>query len=545
MGYLSVIVTTVSFFAFTLVVASISYAYTRRDRMNTWDAYFLGGRSLTAWVIAGSIMLTNLSTEHLIGLNGDAFNHTIAVTAWETTAALAMVGTALYFMPRFLRMGLSTIPEYLTGRFDRTTGVIAAAAFLFSYVLAILPVVLLFGASGIDSLFGLQETFGVSQSQVIWLLVWGVGTLGSLYAIFGGLKAVAISDTINGMGFLVAGLLVPLLALIQIGDGNPWNGLATVYFEERPKFDITGDEPGSFLPFGVLFTGMVVNQTFFWCAGQAILQRGLGAKNLRESQKGILIASCFKLLGPLIIVLPGVIAYHLYKDTLGPEDYLLAYPTLVKAVLPDWLGGFFAAVMVGAVLSTFNSVLNSSATLFCRDIYGAVLRPQASQREFVKAGRACSVVLALAAMTIAPMIDTSGSLYNYLQRINATFYGPILAVILLGMLYARVPAFAAKAGLVGGPILFFLLVFTFDDPVQAFLQGLLGTQEDVHFLHFLAIVFVLVVGFMLLYTYFRPATRRYREPDSARVDMTPWRHAKAMGVFVSVCTIGCYVLLAQ
>ena len=538
-------VTTVSFFGFTLLVAAISYAYTRRDRMTTWDAYFLGGRSLTAWVIAGSLMLTNLSTEHLIGLNGDAFNHTIAVTAWETTAALAMVGTALYFMPRFLRMGLSTIPEYLAARYDRATGVIAATVFLFSYVLAILPVVLLFGASGIDSLFGLQETFGLSQSQVIWLLVWGVGTLGSLYAIFGGLKAVAISDTINGVGFLIAGLLVPLLALMQIGEGNPLSGLATVYTEERPKFDITGDEPGSFLPFGVLFTGMVVNQIFFWCAGQTIIQRGLGAKNLKEGQKGMLIAACFKLLGPLLIVLPGVIAYHMFKDTLGPEDYLLAYPTLVKAVLPDWLSGFFAAVMVGAVLSTFNSVLNSSATLFCRDIYGAVMRPSASQREFVKAGRACSIVLALAAMLIAPMIDTSGSLYNYLQRINATFFGPMLAVILLGMLHGRISAFAAKAGLAGGPVIFFLLVFTFDEPVQSFLQGLLGTQDEVHFLHFLAVVFVIVVGFMLVSSRVRPASKVYAEPDAAKVDMTPWKHAKAMGVFVSVCTIACYVLLAQ
>ena len=538
-------VTTVSFLGFTLLVAAISYAYTRRDRMTTWDAYFLGGRSLTAWVIAGSLMLTNLSTEHLIGLNGDAFNHTIAVTAWETTAALAMVATALYFLPRYLRMGLSTIPEYLSARYDRATGVIAASVFLFSYVLAILPVVLLFGASGIDSLFGLREAFGLSQTQVTWLLVWGVGVLGSLYAILGGLKAVAISDTINGVGFLVAGLLVPLLALVQIGDGNPWTGLGTVYVEERPKFDITGDEPGSFLPFGVLFTGMVVNQIFFWCAGQQIIQRGLGARNLREGQKGMLIAACFKLLGPLVIVLPGVIAYHMFKGDLGPEDYLLAYPTLVKAVLPDWLGGFFAAVMVGAVLSTFNSVLNSSATLFCRDIYGSVVRPDASPREFVFAGRVCSIVLALAAMSIAPMIDTSGSLYNYLQRINATFFGPMLAVIFLGMVWSRVSAFAAKAGLIGGPVLFFLLVFSFDEPVQAFLRGLFGTSDEIHFLHFLAIVFVVVVGFMLVTSRIRPARSRYEEPDEALVDMTPWRHAKALGAVVCVCTIGCYVLLAQ
>ena len=188
----------------------------------------------------------------------------------------------------------------------------------------------------------------------------------------------------------------------------------------------------------------------------------------------MLIAACFKLAGPLAVVLPGVIAYHMFKDTLGPEDYLLAYPTLV-----------------------------------------------------------------------APMIDTSGSLYNYLQKINAAFFGPMLAVILLGMLSTRVSAFAAKAGLVGGPALFFLLVFSFDDPVQAFLQGVFGTSDEIHFLHFLAIAFVVVAAFLLVSARLRPARSRHAEPGPAPVDMTPWKHAKAMGVFVSVCSIGCYLLLAQ
>ena len=330
----------VSFLSFTLLVAAVSYWYTGRERMDSSAAYFLGGRSLTAWVIAGSLILTNLSTEHLIGLNGDAFNHTIAVMAWETTAALAMVLMALYFLPRYLKMGLSTIPQYLEARYDTTTRVIAAVIFLFSYVLAILPVVLLFGAAGLDSLFDVSGAFGLSPAQTTWFLVWTVGTLGSLYAIFGGLKAVAISDTVNGVGFLIAGLLIPALALMQVGDGNAWAGLVEVYTAERPKFDITGDEPGSFLPFWTLFTGMIVNQIFFWCANQSIIQRGLGAKNLAEAQKGYLIAAAFKLLGPFIIVLPGVIAFHMFKDTLGPEDYLIAYPTLVNAVLPEWLRGF-------------------------------------------------------------------------------------------------------------------------------------------------------------------------------------------------------------
>ena len=302
-----------SFFAFTATVATISWWVTRNDRMETAEAYFLAGRSLTAWVIAGSLMLTNLSTEHLIGLNGDAFNHTIEIMAWETTAALAMVLAALYFVPKYLRIGLSTIPDFLANRFDSRTRVVATLLFLFSYSIAILPVVLLFGAAGLESLFDVSTVLGVTESEAIWLMVLGIGVLGSLYAIVGGLKAVAVSDTINGVGFLIASLLIPILALSVIGDGNVLSGLSTVYTEEHPKFDITGDEPGSFLPFGVLFTGMIINQVFFWCTNQSILQRALGARNLKEAQKGILIAAVFKLIAPLAIVLPGVIAFHIVQ----------------------------------------------------------------------------------------------------------------------------------------------------------------------------------------------------------------------------------------
>ena len=331
----------ISFVAFTAAVGAIAWWTTRNDRMESSEAYFLAGRGLTAWVIAGSLMLTNLSTEHLIGLNGDAFNHTIAVMAWETTAALAMILGALYFVPKYLRAGLTTIPDFLATRFDNSTRVIATVLFLFSYAIAILPVVLLFGATGLEALFDVSDTLGISNSEATWLMVIGIGGLGSTYAIVGGLKAVAVSDTINGVGFLIASLLIPILALALVGDGNVLLGLDTVYTEEHAKFDITGDEPGSFLPFGVLFTGLIVNQIFFWCTNQSIMQRALGAKNLKEAQKGILIAAVFKLIAPLAIVLPGVIAYHLFKDSIGPDQYLQAYPTLVQTVLPAPLTGFF------------------------------------------------------------------------------------------------------------------------------------------------------------------------------------------------------------
>jgi solute:Na+ symporter, SSS family len=536
----------VGFVGFTLGVALITWYATRRHEVTaTPEGYFLGGRSLGAWVIAGSLLLTNLSTEHLIGLNGDAFQHTIAVTAWETTAALAMVLTALVFLPRYLREGLTTIPDFLENRFDRHTRVIMSLLFLISYAIAILPVVLLFGASGLESLFDVSANLGITVAEARWLLIWGVGTLGSLYAIFGGLRAVAISDTLNAVGFFIGGLLVTFLALAAVGDGNVLSGLQNVYTEEHDKFDITGNEPGSFLPFGVLFSGMIVNQVFFWCVNQSILQRALGARNLAESQKGVLIAAFFKLFAPIIIVLPGVIAWHMFKGTLAPSDYLLAYPSLVKAVLPAAAAGLFAAVMVGAVLSTFNSVLNSAATLFSLGVYQGAINRKAEGRQLVVAGRTCSIVLAIAAMVAAPSIDTSGSLYNYLQQINATFFGPMLAVILAALFTRRISAAAAKTALIAGPFVFYLINFAFFDEIQSLLMTRFGADEPVHFLHFLAFVFVLTVVLMIVISKLRPSGWRPAVDTTAAVDLKPWRHANVASAVIVICTLAFYIALAQ
>ena len=535
----------ISFVAFTAAVGAIAWWTTRNDRMESSEAYFLAGRGLTAWVIAGSLMLTNLSTEHLIGLNGDAFNHTIAVMAWETTAALAMILGALYFVPKYLRAGLTTIPDFLATRFDNSTRVIATVLFLFSYAIAILPVVLLFGATGLEALFDVSDTLGISNSEATWLMVIGIGGLGSTYAILGGLKAVAVSDTINGVGFLIASLLIPILALALVGDGNVLLGLDTVYTAEHAKFDITGDEPGSFLPFGVLFTGLIVNQIFFWCTNQSIMQRALGAKNLKEAQKGILIAAVFKLIAPLAIVLPGVIAYHLFKDSIGPDQYLQAYPTLVQTVLPAPLTGFFAAVMVGAVLSTFNSVLNSAATLFNQGVYLPLFKAHASGRQQVAVGRICSTVLAVAAILVAPAIDTSGSLFIYLQQINATFFGPMLAVILAGFLTSKASAAAAKTGLIAGPMLFYIINFLFNDEVQSIAARFFGSDGDIHFLHFLALVFVITAAVMAVVSRLWPDPAKDWTMPAAPVDMTPWKLAPAVSVFIVVMTFGVYLALAQ
>lgn len=289
---------------------------------------------------------------------------------------------------------------------------------------------------------------------------------------------------------------------------------------------------------------MIVNQMFFWCTNQSIVQHALAARSLAEGQKGVLLAACFKLIGPLIIVLPGVIAFHLFHDELGSQDAMLAYPRLVKHVLPASLLGIFAAVMVGAILSTFNSVLNSSATLFSQGIYQHLIHPQANDRQMVRAGRICSIVLAIAAMLIAPTIDTKGSLYEYLQQINATFFGPMLAVILLGMLTRWATAFSAKVALVVGPILFYALVFGWGEEVQSVLRSVFTLESDVHFLHLLAAVFGLAIIGMAVLSWLKPGRIAELTPSGDYVDMTPWRLVNIVSALVVLAAIACYVCLA-
>lgn len=340
-----------SFFGFTFLVAVISYWRTKRTNESTSDGYFLGGRSLTAATVAGSLLLTNLSTEQIVGLNGTAFKEGILVMAWETIAAITMVITAVFLLPRYLKGGLTTIPQFLERRYDKTTKTIASSLFLSGYMIVLLPIVLYSGALAINTMFDIPELLGVSKVIALWITVFSIGTIGSIYAIFGGLKAVAISDTINAIGLLLGGVLIPYFGLRIIGSGDIFGGLVTLVQNQPDKFRSMGG-PETSVPFGTIFTGMLLVNLFYWGTNQAIIQRALGAKNLEEGQKGLLLASFIKILGPIIVVLPGIIAFHMFGDTLDNADE--AYPTLVTKVLPAYLVGFFAAVLFGAILSSFN-----------------------------------------------------------------------------------------------------------------------------------------------------------------------------------------------
>ena len=545
-----------SFVGFTALVAIISYYATRKTDEKSSDGYFLGGRSLTAGVIAGSLLLTNLSTEQIVGLNGSAYKDGLSVMAWETLAAIAMVVTAIFLLPRYLKSGLTTIPQFLADRFDVTTKTFTSALFLTGYVVVLLPVILYSGSVAISGMFDVPTMLNVSDSTALIICIWGIGIVGSIYAVFGGLKAVAVSDSINAIGLLTGGILIPVFGLMAIGDGSVFGGLETLMSANPERFDSTGN-PGQEVPFATIFTGMMLVQLFYWGTNQQIIQRALGAKNLAEGQKGLVLASFIKILGPLILVLPGMIAYHYFNGELASSD--LAYPELVRAVLPKSLIGFFAAVLFGAILSSFNSVLNSSVTLFGIDIYKQHINKEASERTVVKYGKIFGICLALAAMFIAPMIANAGSLFNYLQQINGIYSIPILTIIVVGYLTKRVPAIAAKIGIVSGSVIYIISQFWIGpskvakaletakasgitDPAAL---RLVEAEAYPHFLHVMAILFTANILIMLLIGKFYPRKEAYVQEYTKQVDIQPWKHVKLVGGLITLVVICIYIYFAK
>ncbi|MHB0776515.1 solute:sodium symporter family transporter [Halomonas sp. WWR20] len=526
--------TLISFFFFTGLVALITWIITRRDDHSSTRGYFLAGRSLTFPLIAGSLLMTNLSTEQMVGLNGAAFVDGLSVMAWEVVAVVALVLLALFFLPRFLRSGIATVPQLLQIRFDAGTQLICNIIFLLAYAVILLPIILYSGAVGLQGMLDLPGLTGIeSDTTLLWGTVWVVGLIGSIYALFGGLRTVAVSDTLNGVGLLIGGFVIVYFGLQAVsGDTGIMAGWQTLKESEPQMLNSIGQDDQQ-VPFATLFTGVFLINLFYWTTNQQIIQRTFAAKDLAEGQKGVLLTGFFKLLGPLYLVLPGIIAYHLYADEgVRPDE---AYGHLVFNVLPPYLTGFFAAVMVGAILSSFNSALNSTTTLFSLGLYKGALNKNASEEQVVRVGKIFGWIMAFAAMIIAPLLAGQESLFGYLQTMNAIYFIPILAVVLVGLLTKRVPAIAAKIGLIGGCLLI---------AAGYFLPPFNGILELTNQYHFVAGVFVVLVLFMLAVGKLRPRTTAWVHEDSGEVDLTPWKGAKVVGVLLLVMVAVIYIAFA-
>lgn len=537
-----------SFLIFTAFAAGLTFFITRGSEKTSAEGFFLGGRSLTFPVIAGSLLLTNLSTEQMVGLNGAAYKDGLAVMAWEVVAVVALVLMALFFLPKFLRAGITTVPQFLENRFDRKTQNLTNIIFLLAYAFLLIPIILYSGAVGLSEMLDLKSLIGITEpvsflgrehspdTVILWLTVFLIGIMGGLYTRFGGLKTLAVLDTINGVGLLIGGFLIAWFALNRVSDGagiiEGWSKLKEAHPDRLNSIGSAETE----VPFSTLFTGVALLNLFYWCTNQQIIQRTFGASSLAEGQKGVLLTGGLKLLGPIYLVIPGIIAYYLFSESGMSNDK--AYGALVREVLPEQLTGFFAAVMIGAILSSFNAALNSTSALFSLGLYKTILNPEGSEQKTMKAAKIFVVTVATAAMFVAPLLAGQESIFKYLQKMNAIYFIPIFAVVVVGMLHRRVPSLAAFSALVIGTILIAVKYFvpSFDEAVDGVF---------VYNFHFLGAVFVFLVIWMVVWSAIAPRATPWKLEISTPIDMTPWKGAKWVGLVLIFLVISIYAAFAS
>ncbi len=525
--------TLTSCIVFMALVGIVSWWKTR-GTAETKDGYFLAGRGLGATFIAGSLLLTNLSAEQLIGLNGSAYGFNMSSMGWEVTAAVATIAMALIFLPKYLAGAFTTLPQFLNDRFDPVVRRMSVVLFMLGYGLVTIPSVLYSGSLAVIALFDVTALTGLGDFEALVMMVVLIGVVGSIYAIFGGLRAVAISDTLNGVGLLIIGVLVPVFGLIALGDGSLADGFARLTTDHPQKLNAIGSSTDP-TPFGTLFTGMIFANLFYWCTNQYVIQRTLGAQSLAEGQKGVLFSGFFKILVPFLMMIPGVIAFHLYGPGLGGIDQ--AYPRLIRDVLPLYLSGFFLAVLLGAVFSSFNSLLNSAATLFSLDVYAPAKegagKGKVSDGELVRVAKIASVVIAVFSFAVAPMLAFAPEGLWQIIRIFTGFYNiPTIVIVIVGLFTARVPAMGAKIVIVFHVIAYGFARFVFDDVIT------------LHFIHLYAVLFVIEVATMLACGWFAPRKTAWTFTRNEQVDMTEWRFAKPLAVTLFSCVVATYLLFS-
>lgn len=420
----------VAFVAYFVVIAAVAVAVSRRERIAA--DYFLAGRRIRWWLIGISLIASNISTEHFVGMAGSAVDFGLAIASYEWMAAVTLVIVARWFLPRFLELGVTTMPEYLELRFDGRSRAWLAVYMLLAYVFVAMATVLYAGGLALQTIFELP-------------LGWGIAILAAFagaYTVYGGLTAVIWSDLIQGVMLLLGGAITTVLGLRAVGG---WDELM-VRAGDKFHTVLPLDHPE--LPwFAVFFGGMWIANLFYWGCNQFITQRTLAARDVREGRYGAVFAAWIKLVIPFVVVVPGIIAWVLYGDELALAD--MAYPVLLQRLLPSGLTGLMFAALLAAIMSSLDSMLNSAATIFTVDLYQRRLRPHSSDRHLIAVGRWSTVAFLLLASAWAPFLMRFERLFSYIQEFWGLITPGVAVAFVGGLFWRRATPAAALAVMVG------------------------------------------------------------------------------------------------
>jgi len=499
-----------TFFGFIGAVIGVSVYASRREE--TSEDYFLAGRRLGWWLIGFSLIASNISTEHFVGMAGEGFKIGLAIASYEWIAAITLVLVGIFLLPRFLKSGIYTMPEYLEYRYNLTARSIMAFYMMVAYVVVAIASVLYAGAIGLKEVFGINTTLGI----------WFIGITAGAYTIYGGLGAVVWSDLLQGAALLLGGLVVTILGFRAVG------GVGAFLQQSADKLHTILPANHETMPWVILVGGIWIPNIFYWGLNQFITQRTLGARNLKEGQRGILLAAALKLLIPFIVVFPGIMSYQLYGDAVGKPDE--AYPYLIRRILPIGLRGIMMAALFGAIMSSLDSMLNSAATIFTNDFFKRYLKPQASNRTMILVGRIATAVFVIVGCLWAQglsRLEQFKGIFDYIQRVWGFISPGIVAVFIVGIVSSKVPPSAAVGAMLLGI------------PVYGLLLWLL---PDVAFLNHMLITFLVLSGFMMLMRWWKPMSKPKELPVLKEMDLTVAPGVKFWGCVVIAATIALYII---
>ena len=433
-----------SYAVFLLVIAQWVSREKGGHKKDTSD-YFLAGRALPWWAIGASLIAANISAEQIIGMSGSAWVLGIAIGAYEWMAALTLVVVGKYLLPVFLEHGIYTMPQFLEERYDARVRNVVAFFWLGVYVFVNLTSILWLGALAVNTVTGLD---------MLWGLL-GLGAFATAYSLYGGLKAVALTDIIQVSLLVLGGILIAIIALDEVAGGDGMlAGFGILMAEAPEKFDLifSKDSPHyAALPgISVLVGGMWIMNLSYWGFNQYIIQRALAAKSTQEAQKGIMFAAFLKMLMPIIVVLPGIAAVVLAPDLDTPDK---AYPTVMN-LLPAGLLGLVFAALIAAIVSSLASMMNSISTIFTMDLYRHIGSRQTSEQHLVKVGRGASLTAIVTAMIVArPLLGQFDQAFQYIQEFTGFFTPGVCALFLLGIFWKRTTANGALGTAIGSAVL--------------------------------------------------------------------------------------------
>ena len=407
--------------------------------------YFLAGRSLPWWAIGASLIAANISAEQIIGMSGSAYVMGIAIASYEWMAAITLIIVGKYLLPVFLKHKIYTMPQFLEQRYDSRVKTVLAFFWLGVYVFVNLTSILWLGSLAINTVTGLDITYA------LWLLAaFSVG-----YSLYGGLKAVALTDIIQVVLLVLGGLLIAWISMDEISGGQGVIAGFAIVLERMPeKFDmiLSPDNPHyvSLPGISVLVGGMWIMNLSYWGFNQYIIQRALAAKDNREAQKGIVFAAFLKMLMPILVVLPGIAAVILAPDLSAPDK---AYPEVMK-LLPAGLTGLVFAALIAAIVSSLASMMNSISTIFTMDVYSHLGGGGKSEGHLVTVGRTVSLsAIVVAAIVARPLLGNFDQAFQYIQEFTGFFTPGVVAIFLLAIFWKRTTAEGALGAAIGSAVL--------------------------------------------------------------------------------------------